>query len=304
MNSYPSRRNFIKKGSIFLAGAAISGQLFLQKEKFHIPLQLYSVRDEMKKDPLGTLKQLASIGYKEVEPAAYLEQSVYQNRKIYGYSSKELRKILDDLGLTQPSSHVVFRLTDWLTDKKDVSDEWKGVMEDANILGQKYLISPWFAYDKTKLDECRKGFDVYNKVGEICSNAGLRFGFHNHHDEFEQKFNNEYLYDIMLKELNLKYVCQQLDICNMAEANVDPMRWLKMFPKHFELLHVKDLNKTKNESTLLGDGRLRMKEILDFAKKNTAVKYWVIEQESYGDKTPMESVKIDLERLKQNYNFV
>lgn len=57
----------------------------------------------------------------------------------------------------------------------------------------------------------------------------------------------------------------------MAEANVDPTRWLKMFPKHFELLYVK---------------------------------YWVIEQKSYGDKTPMKSVRIDLERLKQNYNFV
>ncbi|MDJ1471401.1 hypothetical protein [Xanthocytophaga flava] len=136
MNSYPSRRNFIKKGSIFLAGAAISGNIFSQKEKFHIPLQLYSVRDEMKKDALGTLKQLASVGYKEVEPAAYLEQSVYESRKIYGYSSKELRKILDGMGLTQPSSHVVFRLTDWQANKKDVSDEWKGVMEDANILGQ------------------------------------------------------------------------------------------------------------------------------------------------------------------------
>jgi sugar phosphate isomerase/epimerase len=303
MKSLHTRRNFIKKSSLVAAAAAFA-KFGPQKDKFHMPLQLYSVRDEMKKDPAGTLKQLAAMGYKEVEPAAYLDQAIYQNRKIYSYSAKELRTMLDGMGMTVPSSHVVFRVKDWKTDAKDVSDEWKWVMEDANTLGQKYLISPSFAFDKTKLDECRRGFEVYNNVGELCAKAGLRFGFHNHHQEFEQKFDGEYLYDIMLKELDLKYVCQQLDICNMSVVGVDPMRWLKMFPKHFELLHVKDIDKTTKESTLLGDGALDMKGILDYARKNTAVKYWVIEQESYGDKTPLECVKIDLERLKKNYSFV
>jgi sugar phosphate isomerase/epimerase len=303
MKPLQSRRDFIKKSSALLAGASVLGRLSPQKEKHNIALQLYSVRDEMKKDPAGTLKQLAAMGYRQVEPAAYLSPDVYQNRKIYGYTSKELRRMMDDLGMTVPASHVVFRTTDWKANSNDVSDEWKAVMEDANVLGQKYIISPWFAFDKTKLDECRKGFAVYNKVGEVCAKAGLRFGFHNHHQEFEQKFNGEYLYDIMLKELDLKYVCQQLDICNMSIADVDPMRWLKMFPKHFELLHVKDRDKTKPESTLLGDGALNMKEILAFARKSTAVKYWVIEQESYGDKTPMDCMKINLNRLKGDFGF-
>ena len=303
MKPLQSRRDFIKKSSALLAGASLAGRLAPQKDKHNIALQLFSVRDEMKKDPAGTLKQLAAMGYRQVEPAAYLSPDVYQNRKIYGYTSKELRKMMDDLGMAVPASHVVFRTTDWKADANDVSEEWKAVMEDANILGQKYIISPWFAFDKTKLEECRKGFAVYNKVGEVCAKSGLRFGFHNHHQEFEQKFNGEYLYDIMLKELDLKYVCQQLDICNMSIADVDPMRWLKMFPKHFELLHVKDRDKAKPESTLLGDGALNMKGILAFARKNTAVKYWVIEQESYGDKTPMECVKINLNRLKDDFGF-
>ncbi len=303
MESLHTRRNFIKKSSVLLAGAAALTQFSPQKSKFHVPLQLYSVREDMKKDPAGTLKKLAAMGYKQAEPAAYLEQSIYQTRKMYGYTSKELRKMMDGLGMTVPSSHVVFRVNDWKTDSRDVSDEWKGVMEDANTLGQEYIISPSFAFDKTKLDECRRGFEIYNKVGEICAKSGLRFGFHNHHQEFEQKFDGEYLYDIMLKELDLKYVCQQLDICNMSVADVDPMRWLKMYPKHFELMHVKDFDKATKESTLLGDGALKMKEILDFARKNTPIKYWVIEQESYGSKTPLECVKLNLERLKKDYSF-
>ena len=304
MKTLQTRRDFVRTSAALLAGASVlPTSAFAKKTTYHIGLQLYSVRDEMKKDPKGTLQKLAAMGYREVEHAAYIDQAVYQNRKPYGFTAKELRKILDGLGMTMPTSHVVFRVADWNTDTKTVSDEWKAVMEDANTLGQKYLISPSFAFDKTKLDECRKGFEIYNKVGEICAKNGLRFGFHNHHQEFEQKFVGEYLYDIMLKELDLKYVCQQLDICNMSVANVDPMRWLKMYPKHFELMHVKDRDKKSTESTLLGDGALNMKEILEYARKNTAVKYWVLEQEAYGDKTPMECVKINLDRLKKQYAF-
>jgi len=304
MKTPHTRREFVRKSALLLAGAsALSTSAFAKKSAYHIGLQLYSVRDEMKKDPKGTLQKLAAMGYREVEHAAYIYPEVYKTRKPYGFTAQELRKMLDDLNMTMPTSHVVFRTTDWNDNAKTVSDEWKAVMEDANTLGQKYLISPSFAYDKTSLDECRRGFAAYNKVGEICAKEGLRFGFHNHHQEFEQKFDGQYLYDIMLKELDLKYVCQQLDICNMSVANVDPMRWLKMFPKHFELLHVKDRDKTKPESTLLGDGALNMKEILEYARKNTAVKYWVLEQEAYGDRTPMDCVKINLERFKGQYGF-
>ena len=81
------------------------------------------------------------------------------------------------------------------------------------------------------------------------------------------------------------------------------MRWLKMFPKHFELMHVKDYHKTKEESTTLGDGKLDMAGILEYARKNTNIKYWVLEQESYGDKTPFECVQIDLDRFKKVYKF-
>lgn len=302
--SFTSRRRFLQQSAILAGSAALAPSAFwAQKRAKHIGLQLYSVRDDVKKDPKGTLQKLAAMGYKELEHAAYIYPEAYTERKIYGYSSKEFRKILDDLGLKMPTSHVVFSMKHWDETKNDMKDVWKYVLEDAQILGQKYIISPWFDADKTKLDEVKKGIEIYNKVGMITAKAGLRFGFHNHHQEFTQTFDGAYLYDIMLDTLDLKYVCQQLDICNMSIADVDPMRWLKKYPKHFELMHVKDRDKQKPESTLLGDGALKMGEILDFARKNTSVKYWVLEQESYGGKTPLECVKIDLERLKGQFKF-
>ncbi len=305
-----SRRHFMQQGATILGGLAtpsvfnaFSSDFSEIKRAKHIGMQLYSVREAVKKDPKGTLQQLAAMGYKEIEPAAYIYPEAYTKRTIYGMSPKEFKKMADDLGFKIPSSHVVFSMKHWDEAKNDMTDVWKQVLEDAAIMGQKYIISPTFAVDKTKLDGVKKGIETYNKVGMITEKAGLRFGFHNHSEEFTIKFDGEYMFDIMLKGFDLKYVCQQLDIGNMSTVNADPMRWLKLFPKHFELMHVKDLAKDKPESTTLGDGRINLPEILEYARKNSSIKYWVMEQESYGDKTPFECMKINLDRFKGQYKF-
>jgi sugar phosphate isomerase/epimerase len=299
-----NRRDFIAQGAALVGGAALLPDFLTEKKRTkHIGLQLYSVREEVKKDPKGTLQKLAAMGYKELEHAAYIYKEAFTERKIYGYSAKEFRKIMDDLGLKMPTSHVVFSMKHWDSARNDMHDVWKYVIEDALTMGQKYIISPSFDADKTNLDDVRRGIEIYNKVGMITAKAGLRFGFHNHHQEFTQKFDGKYLYDIMLDGSDLNYVCQQLDICNMSLADVDPMQWLKKYPNYFELMHVKDRDKNKPESTTLGDGALKMDEILQYARKNTKIKYWVLEQESYGDKTPMECVQIDLDRFKNRYKF-
>lgn len=299
-----SRRNFLAQSAV-IGGAALLPNLSFAaaKRAKHIGLQLYSVREDMKKDAKGTLEKLAAMGYKELEHAAYIYPEAYTERKIYGYSAREFKKIIDDLGMKMPTSHVVFSMKHWDAAQNDMKEVWKHVVEDALIMGQKYVISASFDADKTKLDDVRRGIDIYNKVGMITAQSGLRFGFHNHHQEFTQKFDDRYLYDIMLDELDLKYVCQQLDICNMSFAGVDPMRWLQGYPNHFELMHVKDRHREKTESTTLGDGALNMNEILDFARKNTRIKYWIIEQEAYGDRTPLECVNINLHRFRERYGF-
>ena len=115
-----SRRTFLKKSAIALAGAAVfSNELFAaQKAKQLTGIQLYSIRKDMETDPLGTLKQLAAMGYKHVEHANYV------NRKFYGYTPIEFKKVLDDLGMTMPSGHTVMGKQHWDNSKKDFSDAW------------------------------------------------------------------------------------------------------------------------------------------------------------------------------------
>ena len=105
-----SRRTFIKTGAMAVAAAAILRQKAFASSKVDggtVGLQLYSVRDEMQKDPLGTLKQLAAMGY------VYLEHANYVDRKFYGYAAPEFKKVLDDLGMKMVSGHTVFGLQHW-----------------------------------------------------------------------------------------------------------------------------------------------------------------------------------------------
>jgi len=295
MKNTLTRREALISG--FAAFSAFSAMAHPSIKRYHISLQLYSVRDEMKKDPAGTLKKVAEMGYREVEPASYTDH------KIYGYNATEFRKILDDFGLSTFTSHTGFKKEHWNRSQNDITDVYKKTIEDALITGQKTMIVPSFDWDKKDIDEVKKGIEAFNRMGEIASLSGLRIGFHNHHEEFEVMHNGGYLYDFMLKEWDSNYITQQLDIANMSVAGVDPMVFLRKYPHHYESIHVKDFDKKTKLSTHLGEGDLDMEAILTFAKKNTPIQYWVIEQEDYGTKTPLEAVDSDLHRFKR-YGFI
>lgn len=299
-----SRRKFLTQSGILLAGAATLPHQIMANVASNAVLgvQLYSVRDDMKKDPLGTLKQLSAMGYKNVEHANYVD------RKFYGYSAKEFRKLLDDLGLKMPSGHTVMERNHWDQTKKDFTTSWKYTVEDAAIVGQQYVISPW-------LDETlRKTYDgllaymeVFNKAGELCKQSGMKFGYHNHNFEFSTKLNNQKVFDIMVKYTDPSLVAQQLDIGNMYGAGGRALEIVKQYPGRFELMHVKDEIKTASkgemedgyESTVLGKGVVGVKEVIEQGRKTGGTIHFVVEQESYQQLTPLQSMKADFEIMRK-----
>ena len=90
----------------------------------------------MKKDPSGTLKQLAAMGYKHVEHANYIDH------KFYGYTQPEFKKLLDGLGLKMPSGHTRMNAEHWDAAKKDFTDDWKLTVADAAAMGSNMLSVP------------------------------------------------------------------------------------------------------------------------------------------------------------------
>ena len=296
-----SRRTFIKKSAFALAGGSLLSKIPFASSKDNelVGIQLYSVRDDMTKDPLGTLKQLAAMGYKNVEHANY------RDRKFYGYTPAEFKKILDDLGMKMPSGHTVMGAQHWDETKKDFTDLWKYTVEDAAFMGQQYVISPSLDNRYRKDRGALLGFmEVFNKSGELCNKSKMKFGYHNHDFEFSEKLDGDTLYDIILSNTDEKLVIQQLDIGNLYNGGANAIKVAKKYPTRFSSLHVKDEIKAtsgneKFESTILGAGIVNVKEVIDFVRKNSKNVHYIIEQESYQGKTPLDCAKEDLAIMKK-----
>ncbi len=299
-----SRRKFIMNSSLTVAGAMLlSSKMFASKNTVATTLgvQLYSVRDDMKADAAGTLKKLAAMGYKNVEHANYVEG------KFYGYTPLEFKKLLDGLGLKMPSGHTVMNDKHWDKATKDFTDVWKQTVEDAAIVGQHYVISPWLDESlRQDYDGLLAFMEVFNKSGELCKKSGMKFGYHNHDFEFKDSLKDKKIYDIILDNTDAALVIQQIDIGNMYGAGGIALDILKKHPGRFASMHVKDEIKITGkgemggsyESTILGKGILPVKEIVNQFKKSGGTTDFIIEQESYQGKAPLESCGIDLKIMK------
>jgi sugar phosphate isomerase/epimerase len=295
-----SRRTFLKNTALAVSAASfLPGETWAAfKKKGVVGIQLYSVREAMGKDPAGSLKKLADIGY------VYVEHANYVSGKFYGYAPKDFKALLDGLGLKMHSGHTSFGPAGWDADKKDFTDVWKQTVDDAAVVGQHYVISPWLdeSWRKT-YDQLLGTLEIFNKNGELCKAHGMKFGYHNHDFEFSQVLNGQKVYDIIMQHTDPKLVAQQLDMGNLYNGGAVAAGIVKEYPGRYELFHVKDEIKAtsgneKYESTTLGDGIVGTKEICDLGEKG-GVKYYIIEQESYQGKDPFDCCKTDLDTMKK-----
>ncbi len=296
-----SRRAFIRNSVLAATAAGFlpNDLLASVKKKDIVALQLYSVRDEMKADPDGTLKKLAAMGY------TYVEHANYVDHKFYGHSATAFRKLLDGLGLKMLSGHTRFGPGDWDESKKDFSDGWKKTVEDAAIVGQQYVISPWLdASWRRTYDELLRYMEVFNKNGQLCKQHGMKFGYHNHDFEFSAVLDNKKVYDIILQNTDPALVAQQLDMGNLYNGGAVAIAIVLQYPGRFESMHVKDEIKSNGgkeeyESTVLGEGIVNTKQVCDQGKKTGGTHYYVIEQESYQGKSPLDCASADLAVMKK-----
>ena len=295
-----SRRSFIRNSALAAAGVSLFHQnIFAAVKKGELTgIQLYSVRADMKADPLGTLKQLSDMGYRHVEHANYA------NRKFYGWSVSEFKKILNGFGMSMPSGHTVLDAKHWDASKKDFTNEWKYTVEDAAAMGQSFVISPWLEESKRKsMSDLKSFMEIFNRSGELCKKFGMKFGYHNHDFEFSEKVEGKVLFDIILAETDPNLVMQQLDIGNMLNGGAKALEVMQQYPGRFESMHVKDEIKATEgnepfESTILGNGVVPIKSIIDLGRAS-GTKHFIIEQESYQGKTPIACAEEDIKIMKK-----
>jgi sugar phosphate isomerase/epimerase len=301
-----SRRKFIQNTSLAIVGASLqpsslwSSFMSSANSKRLIGIQLYSVREDMSKKPLETLTSLSKMGYQFVEHANYI------NRKFYGWTATEFKKVLNDVGLKMPSGHTVMTAKHWDNTVKNFTDDWKKTIEDAATLGQSYVISPWMDEKlRSTYDGLMLQLDVFNKSGELCKKSGMKFGYHNHDFEFKEKINGSLIYDLILENTDPNLVIHQLDFGNMYGAGGRAAEWITKYPGRFQSLHIKDeIKSTKGEmndgyeSTILGSGLIDPKAIALLAKQLGGTHHFMIEQESYQGISPLQCAKINLAIIK------
>lgn len=287
MNS--SRRDFLRQSSLLTAGLFISKEELFKSQK-NIGVQLYTLRNDMGKDPKGTLQKLAQLGFKEVETFGY------NQGKWFGMTPAELKTVLKDNGLSSPSGHTfpggIFLKDGW-------EDNWKKAVNDSRELGQKYIVIPWLEEPNRKpIDNYKKIAEGLSKAAVICKEAGSQIAYHNHDFEFITS-DGQTGFDILMKETDASLVKLELDIYWAVKAGRDPLQLFAQHPGRFPMWHVKDMDKTdKKFFTEVGNGSIDFKAI--FAKaKQSGMKHFFVEQDICPG-PPMESVAKSIDYLKKN----
>src|SRR5690242_699695 len=239
-----------------------------------IGLELYTVRDALKKDFEGTLSRVAKIGYKEVEFAGY-----FADLKNSNPAPKKTRELLTSLGLDAPATHIPYSAV--------MPENLPRVIEASEIIGHKYIVNPGIdeALRKTA-DGWKKAAEAFNRAGKETSRSGIQFAYHNHVIEFKP-VDGQLPYDILLKECDPKLVKMEMDLGWAHEAGVDPIKYFEKYPGRFPLVHVKDFTSNRT-MTEVGSGEIDWKAI--FAKSEVAgIKHYYVEQDE--SKDPMQSIR-------------
>jgi sugar phosphate isomerase/epimerase len=242
MKRNQSRRDFLKLSAAGALGAvALSSfknktsiypgfsSTVADPKSFGVGLQLYTIRDAMATDVVGSLKKVSDIGYK------YLELAGYSDGKFYGYEPADFKKIVTDLGMEILSSHTQVE-AEGIT-----LENAKKMTDDHAKLGVKYCLQPWVVEEARKtIASYQKMAADWNKVGKIMKDAGIQFGYHNHNFEFDTVEGKIPFFDIFMKELDPDLVTMELDLFWTTKAGQDPVEIIKKYPGRFQLFHMKD----------------------------------------------------------------
>ncbi len=247
-------------------------------------IQLYTLREEMPKDPKGTLRKIADFGYKQIEGYEG-DQGLF-----WGMSNTEFKDYLDELGLTMVSSHC------------NIDQDFEQKAMQASEIGMDYLLCPYIGAQPSKA-AWQAVVDKFNQRGKTCADNGIRFAYHNHGYSFEE------VYGIVPQDFMMENtddtVDYEMDIYWVVTGGADPIEYLNKYPGKWKLCHVKDREKgadpaEEDASVDLGTGSIDFTRILAVAE-DQGMEYYIVEQERYEGTTPLQSAEADaryLDKLK------
>lgn len=243
-------------------------------KKEQIALQLYTVRQHTAEDMVGTLRQLAEMGYRAVELAGYGNAAV-----------PEIRRALDEYGLKALGAHVQFTAFD---------DDPRQVFADLHTLGCEFAVLPSLRKELRETeDQARQLVGKFNHWGRLCKAEGLQFGYHNHAFEFEP-LGATTLFDI-LTTTDPGLVALELDAFWAQYAGVDPAQLIERHGARIRLLHMKDMMAgPERKDAPVGEGIMPYDRLIA-ASEAAGARYFIVEQDHPRD--PLNDVRRSFQNL-------
>ena len=284
------RREFIKRAALGLGALATSRVPQLRADPYGLPIgiQLYTVRDHLQKDLLGTFKRVGEIGYKIVE--------VGGTSDFYGMPPAELQRTLNNCGLQPVSIHF---------STKQLKTSLEKTIADSRECGITYIgLSSLGKEDRQSGDAIKRNADWFNQVGEAVAKAGGHFFYHGHNFDFAS-VDGTVEYDELIRHTEPQYASFQLDCFWCVRAGKDPVDYFERFPGRFLQLHIKDLkpgippstggNDRPDAFTEVGQGVIDWPRIFKAAPKGGLKNYYV--EQDRCDRDSLESAQISYEYL-------
>jgi len=303
MRTDQKRRDFLKISAAGAVGVMAFGAFACKpgakpvaaapdKKSFGVGLQLYTIRDAMTADALGSLKKISDLGYKNVELANYADG------KFYGYAPVEFKKIVNDLGMDIISSHTSVEAAGITLDSA------KKMADDHAAMGVKYCVQPWVEEVNRNIESYKKMIADWNEVGKVMKEVGIQFGYHNHNFEFATIDGIVPYYDIFMPEMDADLITMELDMYWATKAGQDPVEMFNKYPGRFQLFHFKDMAQQsapfydviKDDITSVGAGLIDFNRI-QAAKEVAGMKYTFVEDDNQGNGKPFEAVEISINNI-------
>jgi sugar phosphate isomerase/epimerase len=250
-----SRRSFMG----FLAAAPLAAMP--QSQQIPVGVELYSVRDELKKDTFATVRTVAKMGFQCVE----FYDPYYSWTPDY---ARQVRGLMDELGIRCNSTH------NGLTSFTDGMDK---AIELNNILGTRYVVLANTG-KITGLADWKHIVDVLNTANPTLKKHGLQAGVNNHMEIEWAPIEGQRPVDVMAAGLD-KSILMQLDVGSCMSTGTDPVAWINRNPGRIRSMHVKDWSPEKKFKLLLGEGVVPWKEVFAAAEKTGGFEFYLIEQE-------------------------
>lgn len=305
---YLSRRKFLKASGVSaLAAPALFANLTSCKQPGPKPfgIQLWTVKEDMANDPIATLNALSGYGYRQIESFTG-EKGLF-----WGMTPTEFHNILADLGMEMVSSHVDPRFT---IDPAS-EDDFKKLCDDCASIGVKHIFNP-YPGPQASTDHWKRLAEGLNRQGQISKAAGVKSGYHNHHQEFTLTPEGDLPYAVLVENTDPAGVDFELDLYWAVKAGQDPEKWFREHPGRFSFAHFKDLYKAEKiqeleasdeprteewpvgASTFLGNGQIDFAAILKTGQE-AGLQYYLVEQERFDGSTPLEDSRKDAQYMKK-----